>query len=239
MSSQQLPASYFRGKSWTINSLGKCQENTSDEELNLLHMPIKYFVSPTTISCRSPGKLWPEKLLLLAEMKEAESASTGCLPGLLRSPCWSICFYFSCLCPPWLESESEGFSRSVVPASLRPMDSSLPGSSVNGILQARILESCYSPGHLPDPGIKPRSPYRRQILNQMSYDWTIWPFDQLILLGSWHILLNCFPQKKCTNTATSSAGVPVFQFSHQIWVYASGWQGGSWNERLQISEVRH
>ena len=120
-----------------------------------------------------------------------------------------------------------------------PMDSSLPGSSVNWILQARILESCYSPGHLPDPGIKPRSPYRRQILNQMSYDWTVWPFDQLILLGSWHILLNCFPQKKCTNTATSSAGVPVLQYSHQIWVYASGWQGGSWNERLQISEVRH
>ena len=37
---------------------------------------------------------------------------------------------------------------------------SLPGSSVHGILQARILEwvACPPPGDLPNPGIKPRSP---------------------------------------------------------------------------------
>ena len=41
-----------------------------------------------------------------------------------------------------------------------PVDSSLPGSSVHGILQARILEwvGFPSPRDLPDPGIKPRSP---------------------------------------------------------------------------------
>ena len=41
-----------------------------------------------------------------------------------------------------------------------PMDCSLPGSSVRGILQAGILEwvSMPSPGDLPNPGIKPRSP---------------------------------------------------------------------------------
>ena len=38
------------------------------------------------------------------------------------------------------------------------MDSSPPGSSVHGILQARILETFTSPGDLPDPGIEPRSP---------------------------------------------------------------------------------
>ena len=47
------------------------------------------------------------------------------------------------------------------------VDSSLPGSSVHGILQARILEWVAisfsisfspSPGDLPDPGIEPRSP---------------------------------------------------------------------------------
>ena len=40
------------------------------------------------------------------------------------------------------------------------MDCSPPGSSVHGILQARILEwePCPSPGDLPDPGIKPWSP---------------------------------------------------------------------------------
>ena len=38
------------------------------------------------------------------------------------------------------------------------MDCSLPGSSVHGFLQARILEwVATSPGDLPDPGIKPGS----------------------------------------------------------------------------------
>ena len=37
------------------------------------------------------------------------------------------------------------------------MDYSLPGSSVHGILQVRIL-LFLSPGDLPDPGIKPGSP---------------------------------------------------------------------------------
>ena len=40
------------------------------------------------------------------------------------------------------------------------MDCSLPGSSVRGILQARILEWVAIPfsEDLPDPGLKPRSP---------------------------------------------------------------------------------
>ena len=40
-----------------------------------------------------------------------------------------------------------------------PLDCSPPGSSVHGILQARILEEIRSPspGDLPDPGIKPAS----------------------------------------------------------------------------------
>ena len=36
------------------------------------------------------------------------------------------------------------------------MDGSLPGFSVHGIFQARVLPFP-SPGDLPDPGIKPRS----------------------------------------------------------------------------------
>ena len=41
-----------------------------------------------------------------------------------------------------------------------PMNCNAPGSSVHGILQARILEWLLfsSSGNLPDPGIKPRSP---------------------------------------------------------------------------------
>ena len=56
------------------------------------------------------------------------------------------------------ESESE-FAQSC-PTVCDPMDCSPPGSSIHGILQARILEGLPfpSPGNLPVPGIKPISP---------------------------------------------------------------------------------
>ena len=46
------------------------------------------------------------------------------------------------------------------PTLCDPMDCSLPGSSVHGILQAGILSGSPfpSPGDLPDPGIELRSP---------------------------------------------------------------------------------
>ena len=46
------------------------------------------------------------------------------------------------------------------PTLCNPMDYSLPGSSVHGILQARISEGlpCLSPVNLPNLGIEPRSP---------------------------------------------------------------------------------
>ena len=53
---------------------------------------------------------------------------------------------------------SEVKSLSSCPTLCDPMDCSLPGSSVHGIFQARVLEPFPSPGDLPDPGIKPRSP---------------------------------------------------------------------------------
>ena len=46
------------------------------------------------------------------------------------------------------------------PTLCDPLDCSPPGSSVHGILQARILEqiAVSPPGDLPDPGIEPMSP---------------------------------------------------------------------------------
>ena len=46
------------------------------------------------------------------------------------------------------------------PTLCNPMDCSLPGCSVHGLLQARILEwvAFPSPEDLSDPGIEPRSP---------------------------------------------------------------------------------
>ena len=50
--------------------------------------------------------------------------------------------------------------HSVVSDSCDPVDSSPPGFSIHRILQTRILEwvAFPSPGDLPDPRIKPRSP---------------------------------------------------------------------------------
>ena len=50
-------------------------------------------------------------------------------------------------------------------------DSSLLGSSIHGILQARILEwaALLSPGDLPDPGIEPGLLHCRQILYHLSH----------------------------------------------------------------------
>ena len=52
------------------------------------------------------------------------------------------------------------WSHSVVADSCGPMDCSPPGSSVRGILQARMLEArilCHPPGDIHHPGIKPAS----------------------------------------------------------------------------------
>ena len=56
--------------------------------------------------------------------------------------------------------ETKALAAQSCPTLWDPMDGSPPGSSVRGILQARILDwvvICFS-RDLPDPGIKPRSP---------------------------------------------------------------------------------
>ena len=65
-------------------------------------------------------------------------------------------------------------SRSVMSDSLQPMDYSPPGSSVYGILQARILEwvPCPPPGDLPDPEIESRCP-ALQADSLMSVIWLL------------------------------------------------------------------
>ena len=57
------------------------------------------------------------------------------------------------------------------PTLCKLMDCRLPGSSVRGILQARVLEWLALPfsRDLPNPGIKLRSPVCRQILYLLSH----------------------------------------------------------------------
>ena len=56
--------------------------------------------------------------------------------------------------------ESESEVTQLCPTLCDPMDGSLPGSSIHGILQARVLEwvaISFSRGSCPNPGIDPGS----------------------------------------------------------------------------------
>ena len=75
------------------------------------------------------------------------------------------------------------------PTLCNPMDCSLPGSSVHGILQARILEWVamppHPPGDLPNLGIEPRSPTLQAVLYCLSHqgsprilEWVAYPFSR-------------------------------------------------------------
>ena len=72
-------------------------------------------------------------------------------------PFLSVIFIHSFIFPQYLISLCV-LSKSVMSDSFcDPMYCSLPGSSVHGVLQPRILEQLLfpPPGDLPDPGIKP------------------------------------------------------------------------------------
>ena len=66
------------------------------------------------------------------------------------------------------ESKGKGASLSHILTLCDPADCSPPGSSVRGILQARVLPFP-SPGDLPDPGIKPGLLNCRRVLYRLSH----------------------------------------------------------------------
>ena len=71
---------------------------------------------------------------------------------------WSMNSYTSIdiVNPPSTEVGVHAKSLQLCPTVCDPMDCSLPGSSVHGILQARILEwlPFFSPGDLPNPELE-------------------------------------------------------------------------------------
>ena len=85
----------------------------------------------------------------------------------------------------WVESDT--VRHSVMSNSLWPMDCSLPGSSVHGILQARLLEwvAMSFSGDLPDPGIELMSPtLQADSLPSEGKVWVTW--EQI----KWNIYLS-------------------------------------------------
>ena len=102
------------------------------------------------LSRQSASSQWGKTCLFLGKRKESSSSVPSCLEGdtragALRQPL-----------PGGYESES----HSVRSDSCDFMDCSLPGSSVHGVLQARILQWVVIPfsRDLPHPGIESWSP---------------------------------------------------------------------------------
>ena len=72
--------------------------------------------------------------------------------------CAYMCIIYVCVCITYMY-ESEREVAQLCPALCDPMDCSPPGSSIHGILQARILEwvAISFPRGSSDPGIEPGS----------------------------------------------------------------------------------
>ena len=72
------------------------------------------------------------------------------------------------------------------------MDHSPPGSSIHGILQARILEwvACPPPGDLPDPGIKPASLMSPALAGGFFTTSATWEFKVIIFLWNFYFAVN-------------------------------------------------
>ena len=101
------------------------------------------------------------------------------------------------------------------PTLCKPMDCNSPGSSVHGILQARILEWVAMPssGDLPNPETEPRSPTLQvgdllHLIQQGSpriLEWVVHPFSRE---SSWprnQTRLSCFAGRFFTSWATREA----------------------------------
>ena len=102
-----------------------------------------------------------------------------------------------------MKVKSERKVTQLCPTLGDPMDCSLPGSSIHGISQARILSGLTfpSPGNLPNPRIKPMSPvladsfFTTESPGKSMCKYIAMPFVLLLLLSRFsHVRLCATPQ---------------------------------------------
>ena len=138
MEAQSMKASLIMGK-WFFHSLVLRVVHSK----NNLPKQLKYVCAKSLQSCRSlqPHRRQPTRL---PRPWDSLSKNTG------------VGCHFLLQC---MKVKSESEDAQSCPTLSNPMDCSLPGSSVHGILQARQWSElpCCPLGDLPDPGIEPMS----------------------------------------------------------------------------------
>ena len=108
----------------------------------------------TTLPASRETCMWAKKQQLEPDIEQRASSKLGkeCIKDV----------YCHLACLTSMQSENESVSHIVISDSLQPMNCSLPGSSVHGILQPRILYHrglpFPSPGDLPNSRIELGSP---------------------------------------------------------------------------------
>ena len=171
-------------------------------------MPIKYFVSPLS-SAAGPQASFARKSCLSWEKWRKLNLSTCCSRVYCAPPRWVSASVFLVFVPLDWKVKVKVLVAQFYLHFCDPMDSSQQGSSVHGILQARILEwvvVLFSRG-----SSRPRD--QTGVSGRFLTNWTMTGLSDLFSSCSWHILLNCFPQRKCTSAASHGAGVPVSALS--------------------------
>ena len=136
---------------------------------------VQFFATPWTVACQSPLSIGilrartPEWAAMPSSRGSSQPrikprSSTLQADSLLSEPPGKP----MCIC----ESQSEVAQSCLTLCDL--MDCSLPGSSVHGIFQARIV-GCHFPllGIFPTQGLNPSLPHRRQTLYRLSHQGSL------------------------------------------------------------------
>ena len=180
---EEVPGIEFWGQKWfppphPAHPAGKSQPSQIPSQLEPFHEPLVEFCPPPLhakhhiaqkmhlFSPGKPGEGQKEEKWGVSEKRDKAVASwffilSGCFMPTRGEKIIIWCLH--CLRDhhsPLSLSESGSGSCKSCPTLRNPVDCSPPGSSVHEILQARTLEwlPFPSPGDLPNPGIKPKSP---------------------------------------------------------------------------------
>ena len=160
------------------------------------------------------GHDWSDLAAAAATQRYAEVYLTILFPAYHVLGCMCACV-FVCVCV-WVTQSH--------PTLCHPVDCSPPGSSVHGIHQARILSKFpfLSPGNLPNPGIKPKSPSMQVDILLLSHQGSSLP------RFSWDNFKYFFLLTSSFFIYTSSTRFKYSWYDHK---YNSYFQRSKWRQR--------